>query len=355
MRGNRGNNDSCKASIVILSYRFRLHPRARKIASILRQLGYCVYVWESREPFQRGHRALRAIINYLFSMLDVARIKTDLYWVENVPDIVYLPLAILNKRYVYDRRSPWALHVAEEFPWFRRFIHVLYAIERFMIKRACRVIAVASTPMRLEFPYNEFGKEVVVIPNYPEKSFRCTRDNDLRERLGATKDTKVFLFIGRLSKVEGIDLLARVAIALKDTRALLWIAGDGPWRKIVEQLTIKYDHVRWLGWVPRSRLGSIIGSADYGLALFRRSSSSIFYTEESVTKLGEYIRCGLPVIASGIPKSKYYLSVEPDRLPYIVREVALGRLEVPRPPSLPLWENIGARKVLHVISVCLGS
>jgi len=343
-----------KPSIAVLSYRFSLHPRAQRIARALANAGFSIRAWEAPKMVNKGPRPLRGIVNYVYAMFNVALLKADLYWVENVPDMVYLPIAILGRRFIYDRRSPWALQLIVEFPLLARFSHLFSVLERFLIKRACYVVVV-STPMVKEFDYSIMGKSISVIPNYPELSFRCSRDRRLRYELGDPEDTKVFLFLGRLSLVEGADLLVKTALALRGTNAELWIVGDGPARSLIEKIAGRYSHVRWFGWVERGEVPQYLGSADYGLVPRRKRLGSVFYTHEGVIKIGEYLRCGIPVIASGVAPSPFYLRVDEREFPLVVRKVALGLLDVPRPPSIPSWEETAGPKVVDIVKLCLSS
>lgn len=341
-----------RSTIAVLSYRFSLHPRAQRIARVLVSAGFRVKVWEAPKTIDRGPRLLRGILNYVYALINVALLKADLYWVENIPDAVYFPIAVRGRRFIYDRRSPWVLELIVEFPFLARFSRFLVALERFLIKRACSIVVV-STPMLREFDYALLSKRVYVIPNYPESSFRCSRNRRLRDELGVPEDAKVFLFLGRLSLVEGADLLVKTALALRDTGAELWIVGDGPARGLIEKLAVKYKHVRWFGWVDRSEVPLYLGSADYGLVPRRERPSSVFYTHEGVIKIGEYLRCGVPVIASGVAPSQFYLRVDEEEFPLVVRKVALGLVDVPKPPPIPSWEEVVGQRIVDIVNYCL--
>lgn len=300
----------------------------------------------------KGPRIIRGVINALAAAISALTVKADIYWIENVPDVVYVPLAMFGRKYIYDRRSPWYHHLVLEFPSLKPLIIVVRAIEGYLIKRSCIIVTVSRGMMR-EYDYEGMGKEVYVIPNYPEKDLKCPRDRRLREELGIPPDHPVFVFVGRLSKAEGIDLLARVAAALKGTKARLWILGDGPEAHVASLLARRYSHVTWFGWVERRRVPEYLASADYGLLTLRRGKLRVFYSHEGVFKLGEYIRCGLPVIASGVAPSPYYTVVSEEELPLYVRRVALG-LERPRPPPpLPSWEEVALPTVRKVVESCL--
>ncbi len=335
-----------RPTIAVLSYHFWRHPRALKIARSLARRGYRVKVWGSRAPFSRGPRILRGVLNYLLALFEVASLKADIYWVENVPDVIYLPLPLLRRRYIYDRRSPWAKQIPVEINVPRLVVKAADAVERYMAKKAIHIVVV-STPMKLEYSFN---KPISVIPNYPERNFARKVETTIREKLGIPPTTKIFGFVGKLSRMEGTDLLVDVAAKLAETEnSELWIIGDGPLRKIAEMLAKNYDNVRWFGWVERKSLPPYIASLDYGLVPRHRHPYKVFYNHEGIHKIGEYLAYGKPVIASGIAPSPYYITVEPEEFAETVAKVAKDELKPPTPPRNLYWETVSEPELIRTI------
>ena len=335
-----------KPTIAVLSYHFWKHPRAIKIAQTLTKQGYRVKVWGFEPVFKRGPRVFRGVLNYLLAMLRVARLDADIYWVENIPDIIYLPLPLTGKRYIYDRRSPWAKEISLELSVPKPISKIAEIVERYMVAKATR-IAVVSTPMKLEYNYE---KPVTVVPNYPEKRFVEEPTITVREELRVPSRTKIFGFIGKLSKVEGTDLLVDVANKLEEIPGTeLWIIGDGPLRELAKALA-KKPNVRWFGWIDRKKLPPYIASFDYGLVPRHRHVYRIFYNHEGIQKIGEYFAYGKPVIASGIAPSPYYLVVEPEEFAETVAKVARGELKPPPPPKNLYWETVSEHKIQQIVA-----
>ncbi len=331
--------------IAILSYEFQRHPRAKRIAKTLKKNGFKVRQWGARKVFLRGPRILRAILNYLFAFFEICFINADVYWVENIPDIIYLGIPFLGRVYVYDRRSPWAKQLQLEFRS-GFLVRIARIVENIMIRFAKHIV-VPSTPMKYEFDYK---KPVTVIPNFPEESFKKKPTRNLRQELNIPATRKIFIYVGKLSKIEGTDLLPEVANALKGLNAELWIVGDGPARHIVERIVKKHNHVRWFGWVQRDKLADYITAADYGLVPRHKTPFSIFYNHEGIHKIGEYFIYGKPVIACGIAPSPYYLVTEPDNYAETIARVAKGEIEPPKPPHNLTWEKYCEKAIIDVIS-----
>jgi len=82
-----------------------------------------------------------------------------------------------------------------------------------------------------------------------------------RERLDTPADVPLLLALGRLHDAKAIDVLLE-ALTL-ETRAYLWMAGDGPLRAELQDLARKLgvaERVRFLGW--RDDRDALFGAAD---------------------------------------------------------------------------------------------
>ena len=106
----------------------------------------------------------------------------------------------------------------------------------------------------------------------------------------------VFLYLGRLKRYKGVDLVIRSFAALRHPAATLLIAGTGDHRPQLERLARSLDldgRVRFLGFVPESEK----------LALLRQAWSLAFASPKEgwgITNL-EAAACATPVVASDSP------------------------------------------------------
>lgn len=333
-------------TIAILSYHLAQHPRAIKIVKTIAKHGYKVKLWSARR-IKKRIKILSSFLEYLVAIVDVMFLKADVYWVENIPDIVYLPLVLFRKKYVYDRRSPWALEAAMMYRLPKPLIKIMSIIEILMAKKSSYFVAVSKA---LAKEFEKIVKKSIVIPNYPEKSFVKNISPDvIRKELNVPINRKVFVFIGKLSRVEGVDLLIKVVENIKDLDAELWIIGDGPERKVVKELCSMYPKtVKWFGWIPHNEIPKYIAASDIGLAPRHKTQFNIYYSYEGIHKIAEYFAYGKPVIASGISPSPYYVVVDPSKLGEAVAKTVKGELKLPKPPKL-FWENYSENLVLKVI------
>lgn len=106
----------------------------------------------------------------------------------------------------------------------------------------------------------------------------------------------VFVYLGRLKRYKGVDIVIRAFAALGRTDATLEIAGSGDYRPALEALARSLDlgdRVRFLGFV----------SEDKKLALLRRAWALAFASPKEgwgITNL-EAAACATPVVASDSP------------------------------------------------------
>lgn len=96
------------------------------------------------------------------------------------------------------------------------------------------------------------------IPTFPSVEEMPALD---RAALNTPEDANVLLTLSRLHPVKGLDTLIH---AIKDLpNCYLWLAGDGPIRKELEDLSHRLgikDRVRFLGW--RTDRGALLRAAD---------------------------------------------------------------------------------------------
>lgn len=115
--------------------------------------------------------------------------------------------------------------------------------------------------------------------------------NTLRERYGASSDTFVFLFVGKLIAIKRPDLLIESFSDLETQNAHLWIVGDGPLRKKLEGIaeTVPFK-VNFLGFKNQSELPAIYAAADCVVLPS--------FSETWGLVVNESFACGTPAIVS---------------------------------------------------------
>jgi glycosyltransferase involved in cell wall biosynthesis len=122
------------------------------------------------------------------------------------------------------------------------------------------------------------------IPRYRIRVLRNPVIPWCRERVEAERNNEV-LFVGRLERDKGVDLLAEAA---RRSRATLIIVGDGPLRG---ELSVRYPEVSFLGYRNPQEIAAIARNARIVVSASRWRETFGLTTLEALTS-------GIPVVVS---------------------------------------------------------
>ncbi len=332
------------------------YPRVRKIAYTLRKrpdIKFQVLIPKIRLVW-RGNvvkRIISGLINYLVIIIQIFFAKSDIFWVANSPDILALPLILRRKRYILEYRSPWSIEVKLEFKggpliWFASLV------ERFVLKNAW---IITLTTSRLFVRVKGYRKPTFVIPNYPLESFgeNVVSMEQFRRRYGYDKNDKVVLFVGRLTQVEGANLLPNIMenVLREDAAVVFWIVGDGPLYRTLKAFAEKYPtRIKLFGWQPYEVIPNFINASTVCIAPRNTSSLSVYYNEEGLQKISEYMFFEKPIVACGVAESNEYLLVNGDEMAAGILRALNG--EVPK-PKRRTWEEYSEKEICGMFNLIL--
>jgi len=360
-RGNQLPNTSSPASapeaikVVYLHRNPDLHPRTAKIRQSLLREGFRFEVFRPRFDFKIRSRIIGSAINYFLFLVQSLFIKGDVIWVANCPDTVGLGPLLSSKKYIYDYRSPWAKEVELEFGR-GIFSNIAGIIERQVRKRAEAVVVVSSQMLK---DVEILRKPIFLIPNYPTKEFSPTKDRKImRETIGSDLDKQVVLFVGKLSRVEGADMLSKIAEGLEEYPNIeLWIVGDGPYKGDIEELRARHPKIiRYFGWLQYSEVPNYISAADVCIVPRHKNNFSEYYNEQGVQKIAEYLVLDKPVVACNIAKSDNYLLVNEDLFVQgIIDTINNKKTSLPSIREKRFWENESEAALIKAIKNVLSS
>ena len=148
------------------------------------------------------------------------------------------------------------------------------------------------------------GRKCITVYNGLDRTYSPADESDFNIRECKLPPQFTWVAVGRLVKVKGFDLAIK---ALAQTNHNLIIAGAGPEREELENLTANYhlkDRVKFLG--HRSDIAKIYGEVDGTLITSVREGFSYVFLESMIA--------GTPVIATDVPVANEIL---PER--YICR------------------------------------
>ncbi len=200
-----------------------------------------------------------------------------------------IPYYLMSEVYLAQPRSRW-----------RRVVKG--PIVRWIVRGASGWLPTGTLATQYLIHYGADPQRISPVPNVPDldairaqsESIIPERDA-LRRRLGWSDEPAV-LFVGRLLALKQVDTLIRAfACALSLTPAQLVIAGDGPERQRLEQLSRELGiacRVRFMGFVAPENLVELYCAGD----VFVLPSSD----ETWGVVVLEALACGLPVIVSNM-------------------------------------------------------
>jgi len=342
-------NSSKQICITYIHMSPDLHPRTSKIKDTLEKHGFKFVIFKPKFRVNLKNRFLSSGINYMLFFWQSLFVPGDFLWIANCPDTVGIGPWLTGRKYVYDYRSPWSKEVEIEFG--KGMLSKLAGmIEQRVRKKAYGIVVVSSRMLR---DTEHLGKPLFTVPNYPSKHFvSSTSKESMRKLAGSDPDNKIILFVGKLSRVEGADMLAEIAEELSSLNGFeLWIVGDGPLRSQIEDLKGKYPTiVKFFGWIDYKDVPAYITAADVCIVPRHPNPFSDYYGEEGVQKIAEYIALGKPVVACNIAQSDNYILVPEDSFIDGIKKAIDGKIPVVRKK---FWESDSEPKLLEAINTIL--
>lgn len=164
------------------------------------------------------------------------------------------------------------------------------------LDQAVRVFTVSDSLKSRVADIGISPEKVIVINNgIDPKQFRIIDKAKARAHYGFPASEKILVFVGRLSREKGIDILIQALSILKDRNLLTVIAGGGPQGESLLELAYRSglkDKVRFLGPLADSEIPRLMNAAD----LFVLPSRSEGYP----VVLLESLACGIPALATRV-------------------------------------------------------
>jgi hypothetical protein len=329
------------------------YPRIKKISASLKKLDWVnfeVMLPKFRivpRSANRPKRVSLAIANYFAIFLQIFFTRADLFWVANCPDILAIPLILRRKKYLLEYRSPWSIEVEAEFgkgPWVR----LSEIIENAALKNA---LAITLTTSKLSEKVGVYSKPIIIIPNFPTKKFRVNINADnFKRKYGVKISEKIVLFVGKLTHVEGADLLPNIIEhVLKTANCVFWIVGDGTLLPFLRTFEAKFgDRIKLFGRQPHEEIANFINAANVCLVPRHASKYSQFYNEEGLHKVAEYMFFSKQIVACGIAESDQYLLVKENEMAEATIKALAGKTLVSKPKT---WEDYSEKKMFELFNL----
>lgn len=224
--------------------------------------------------------------------------------IENfVPDVVHIvtegPLGLAAQQVAKFQNTPISSGFHSSFQEFGRFFDLAFLVKPLQnyLKWFHNNTALTCVPSQgTAHALNQWGvtcRLAVVGRGVDPDTFSPKwRSPDLRYAWGVSQDTRVMLYVGRLSPEKEIDVLIKTYFVLRQIRqqdVRLIIVGDGPERACLEQLN-QDGSIIFTGSLSGEKLSAAYASAD------------VFCFASQVETFGNVV---LEAMASGLPVIAY--------------------------------------------------
>lgn len=240
------------------------------------------------------------IIFSFFSLMKAAfKENPDVYHGHDLDGLLCaFPAALIKRKIlVYDSHEIWS----DTYPFgnLKGIQWLLGPLEKFlMIKVQTGITVNGSIAKVLQKKYQKnFISLYSVSDSFLSKKLRT----DLKKLF---PHQKIILHLGAADEGRGMEQMIEAAKCFNDDMALVFLGG-GKTEKQAQEMVSKYNLKDKIYFLPSVQPGEIIPtikSADLGLALTQKISSSYYYSLPN--KLFQYIAAGMPVLGSNFPEYK---------------------------------------------------
>lgn len=206
----------------------------------------------------------------------------------------------------------------------KKVISILYAIEKFMYKKADYIIPVTDAfntyISKIIYPY----RKTCVINNAVNNDFFNPKSVDIEalkefKQYYALENKFVISYVGTHGMAHGLKTLLNAAKVLRNRKDIIFLlVGDGAekneLKKVKEELSL--DNVLMLPQLPKDKMPMILGASDISIVHLKRDKA---FEKVIPSKLFESMAMGKPVIlgvkgeaAKIINQSRSGVCIEPE-------------------------------------------
>ncbi|VTU27438.1 putative glycosyl transferase [Variovorax sp. SRS16] len=236
------------------------------------------------------------------------RWKPDVVWVTE-PPMFCTPAALIFARL---RSARAWLHIQDyevdaafdlgllKGAWLRARVA---SMERSLMRRFDRISTISQRMIERARSKGTDDARLVFLPNWADVSAiqPLGADSPYRAELGIRSDAVVALYSGNMGAKQGLELLAEMALRLKDQPGLEFVfCGNGAGRAELMKRCEALTNVRFLDLQPVERLGDLLGLADIHLLPQRADAADLVMP----SKLTGMLSSGRPVVAGARPETE---------------------------------------------------
>jgi len=241
-------------------------------------------------------RSKRFTIGSIKLLISVLRKKGNVNII-CTPDLLVVGFILkyfFRKKVIYNAQENYSVKFLDR-DWIPTFLANFFAkLEKSLANKMDGIIVTDSVSFK-----NYNPEKTIILPNFP-----LMDGAEDAEKIHSAWQNKInnkmlnLVYIGGISKNRGLDIFIRLSHLLPNNISIhLWgkFANEQDRNKIPQDGRIIYH-----GFMDHKEIGRELLKYDVGLCIFE-NVPAYHYSAENTTKLFEYMRAGIPVIASDFP------------------------------------------------------
>lgn len=260
----------------------------------------------------RGKNAIMLALNYLSFVISglfwniLTKIKADYVFIFEVSPMTQ---ALPGIWYAKKRKIPCYLYVQDLWPENVEIItgitnkHIIGAIGKMVDYIYARCTKIFTTSTSFVESISNRGVPIEKIEYWPQyaEDFYCSMDKKCIKEI-PNDDGFNIIFAGNIGSAQGLDILPKVAMLLKEkelSRKIRFnIVGDGRYKDTILELVNSNNVSDMFNFIPKqpaNRIPQFMAASDVA---FLCLSNSPLFAMTIPAKLQSYMACGIPIIAS---------------------------------------------------------
>lgn len=260
----------------------------------------------------RGNNSIMLALNYISFVFSgyfwktFTRIKADYVFIFEVSP---MSQALPGVWYAKKRKIPCYLYVQDLWPENfevlsgiknKQIINMIGRMVDYIYNRCTKIFTTSKSFITAISDRGVPRDKIEYWPQFAEDFYKPLKKSGIAEI--PNDDTFNIIFAGNIGTSQGLDILPKVAVLLKESnlkrRVRFNIVGDGRYKETLEDLVDSNNLLDMFNFIPKQPATKIPEYMAANDAAFICLTDSLLFSMTIPAKLQSYMACGIPIIAS---------------------------------------------------------